>query len=120
MTSQTSRPLVILESPFRSGGSSRKKGLYKAFLAACVKDSLDRGEAPFASHGFYPQWLDDSDPVQRDKGIACGLTWGLKADLIAVYVNLGITHGMDLGRAYYAAAGIPIELRVLTEAQWPR
>lgn len=36
---------------------------------------IAEGHSPFAPHLFYPQMLDESNPVDRAKGIACGLAW---------------------------------------------
>jgi len=36
---------------------------------------IAEGHAPFAPHLLYPQMLDESNPADRAKGIACGLAW---------------------------------------------
>ena len=84
---------VMIESPFASSGS-KTAGIYRKYLEACIFDSLERGEAPFASHGFYTQWLRDSDPTEREKGMACGKVWVETANIIAFYVDYGMSPGM--------------------------
>ena len=58
--------LVYLESPY--AGDIEKNIKYARL---CMKDSIDRGEYPFASHLLYTQEsiLDDDDPVQKLESI---------------------------------------------------
>jgi len=86
--------LVAIESPLR--GNVR---LNTAYAKLCVLDSIKRGEAPYASHLFYAQrgLLSDLVSAERDRGIEAGLAWGSRADLVAVYVDLGISEGMRRG-----------------------
>jgi hypothetical protein len=81
--------LVVIESPY-AGDVERNLG----YLAACLKDSINRGEAPFASHAIYPLCLDDSIREERVRGIVCGYHWMAQADLVAAYTDLGISEGM--------------------------
>jgi hypothetical protein len=86
--------LVILESPF--GGDIESNILY---ARQAVKDSLLRGEAPIATHLLYTQEgiLDDSIPTERQFGIDAGLAWGKVADKTVVYIDRGISPGMEYG-----------------------
>lgn len=61
-----------------------------------VRDSLSRGEAPYASH-LYTQMLDDNDRAERQLGMDAGLTICQHADQTAVYVDLGVSPGMEYG-----------------------
>ena len=87
-------PLVIIESPFAGDVETNIK-----FARACMRDSLNRGEAPFAMHLLYTQdgILDDDIPEERNWGIEAGLAWGKHASRTVVYTNLGITEGMETG-----------------------
>lgn len=101
---------VMIESPYKATpGRSIEDNL--VFLDSAMRDSLRRGEAPFAMHLVYPRYLDDLDPKQRDHGILCGLTWAECADLVAVYCDHGITPGMALAMEWADSAGIPVVLR---------
>lgn len=84
-----------------------------------MRDSLFRGEAPFASHLLYAQdgILDDSIFFEREKGIEAGLLWGAKAELTVVYADLGISNGMERGISHAQAEGRPIEVRML-KGEW--
>lgn len=102
--------LVLIESPY-AGDVERNV----AYAKRAVCDSLGRGEAPYASHLFFtqPGVLDDLDPGDRGLGIEAGLAWGARADLTAVYVDLGISDGMRLGIERAQAQGRRIEYRSL-------
>jgi hypothetical protein len=84
--------LVIIESPY--AGDTEKN---IAYAIKCMKDSLNRGEAPFASHLLYTQCLDDNNKEQRMLGIYAGLEWGIYASATIVYTDLGISEGMKIG-----------------------
>lgn len=113
-------PFVIVESPYRGRGDTteeREADLREnvEYARMCVMDSLRRGEYPFASHLFYTQegLLDDTVPEQRDQGIAAGLAWARKADLVAIYVDRGWTSGMMHAKNRHAAEGRLVEERRL-------
>ena len=103
-------PLVIIESPFAGDIETNRK-----FARACMRDSLGRGEAPFAAHLLYAQEgiLDDDIPEERKWGIEAGLTWGKHASKTVVYTNLGITAGMEIGIQRAKEEGRDIEYREL-------
>lgn len=41
---------------------------------------IQEGHCPIAPHLIFPQFLNEEDPVDREAGIALGLTYILKAD----------------------------------------
>ena len=92
--------LVVIESPF--AGNTDKNLRY---LRAAMADCLKRGEAPFASHALYtqPGVLDDHDPEQRRLGIEAGFKWGYFAEVIAFYVDLGMSPGMIAALEHWEA-----------------
>ena len=94
--SEIIRPKVQLESPF---GAPTREGIITnvAYALIAMRDSLERGEAPFASHLLYTQMLDDRDPHERSEGIEAGLVIGNDASFTAVYEDLGISRGMQYG-----------------------
>ena len=103
-------PLVLIESPY-AGDVARNE----RYARACLADSLARGEAPLASHLLYtqPGVLDDTDPAERRQSIQAGLAWGARADLTAVYDDLGVTEGMRQGIERAKGEGRPVEVRQL-------
>lgn len=112
--------LVILESPFKPtgrGGLNRTVELMEntAYVRAAMRDCLKCGEAPFASHALYTLdgVLDDNIPEERKLGMRAGFAWGERAEATVVYVDLGVTEGMELGIARAEKAGRPVERRTL-------
>lgn len=99
---------VIIESPYAGDIDENL-----AYLHECCRDCLRRGESPYASHGFFTQFLDDTKPDERELGIEAGLAWGNAADLIVVYVDKGISEGMKSAINGHIAYGRPIEYRSL-------
>lgn len=104
--------LVILESPY--AGNIDANILY---AKSAVRDSLLRGEAPLASHLLYTQEgiLNDDIPIERDHGINAGLSWGKVAEKTVVYIDKGISRGMEYGIQKAKNEGREIEFRSLKE-----
>lgn len=104
--------LVILESPYAGNIDENI-----AYARSAVRDSLLRGEAPFASHLLYTQEgiLNDDIPVEREHGINAGLSWGKAATKTVVYIDKGISSGMEYGIQKAKSEGREIEFRSLTE-----
>lgn len=103
-------PLVIIESPFAGDVDTNIR-----YARACMRDSLIRGEFPFAMHLLYTQdgILDDDILEERNLGIEAGLAWGKHANKTVVYTNLGITPGMEKGIQRAKEEGREIEYREL-------
>jgi len=101
---------VIVESPYAGDVEANVD-----YARACVRDSLLRGEAPIASHLLHtqPGILDDTLVAERRMGVAAGLAWADVAELVAVYVDRGISPGMSEAIAYARAIGVPVEHRRL-------
>jgi hypothetical protein len=101
---------VVIESPY-AGNVARNI----AYAKRCVMDSISRGEAPIASHLLYPQpgVLLDDDPAQRAIGVSAGHAWIPVAHIVAVYIDLGISHGMNDGIREANRHGVRVEYRML-------
>ena len=107
--------LAYIESPFKGDNwESTRRNVFYAKL--CVRDSLLRGEAPYASHLFFTQAgiLNDAIQEERDLGIAAGQAMGDKFDLRAVYEDFGISGGMRYGIERALKLHQPIEYRQLS------
>ena len=103
---------VIIESPFAGPTPEiRKRNLAYAF--ACLRHSLDLGEAPFASHLLYPQVLEDAVVEQRAQGMKAGWTWLHVAEAVIAYTDLGLSDGMKGGLQVAHQNRIPVEYRSL-------
>lgn len=104
---------VVLESPWAGWGSTAL-----AYAEDCLRDSLLRGEAPYASHWLYAAGpLDDDQPAERVLGLAAGEAWRPLAEAVAVYTDLGVSPGMRQGIAASEKLGQPVEYRRLG-GQW--
>ncbi len=98
--------LVVVESPLLGGHPG---AIFYARLA--LLDSVRRGEVPLASHLLYPQVLDDGNSEDRYIGICAGhLPYEIGARA-AVYVDLGISRGVQIGIDRALGLGRLVEYR---------
>jgi len=102
--------LVIVESPYAGDIEANT-----AYARLCVRDSLERGEAPIASHLLYPQptILREDVPAERQWGIDAGLAWRKVAELSAFYTDRGWSRGMLAARDVLVKEGRAFEERQL-------
>jgi hypothetical protein len=84
--------MVIIESPFAGDRITNLN-----YLGLAIRDCIQKGETPYASHAIIPLGLDDNDPKQRDAGIQAGFVWRQVGELTIVYADFGISRGMDYG-----------------------
>jgi len=105
--------LVIIESPY---ACDIKANI--AYARRAVRDSLERGEFPIASHLLYtqPGILNDDIPSEREWGIRAGLAWRRVADRAVFYLDRGWSNGMRAARDVYLAEQRPVEMRYLGAA----
>lgn len=87
---------VILESPF-AGATPELAARNARYLDAAMRDCLNRGESPYASHRMLTSALDDTKPDERELGIAAGFAWRKAAAATVAYVDLGVSRGMQHG-----------------------
>ena len=104
--------LIIIESPYAGSVTENV-----AYARAAMRDSLQRGEYPIASHLLYtqPGILDDLVPTERALGIAAGLAWRSVAHMAAFYTDRGYSCGMLAAKEIYDREGFPYELRSIEE-----
>lgn len=101
---------VNIESPYAGDIVLNTK-----YLRACMRDCINRGEAPFASHGLYtqPGVLMDSIPEERKLGMEAGFAINKLMSATVVYTDLGITPGMQAGINRALSEGRPVHYRTL-------
>lgn len=106
---------VVIESPF-AGDRQRNE----RYARLCLVDSLQRGEAPIASHLLYtqPGVLDDDEERERLLGIEAGLRWVDVADLQVFYVDLGESKGMRMALEYGRRSFVRQEFRNIDGELW--
>lgn len=105
-----SKRLVILESPYAGEVEENV-----AYAKACIHDCLVRGEAPLASHLLYtqPGILNDDVWEERTLGIEAGLAWYRVAEAAVVYLDRGMSRGMEFGIQRAEQHGVMVEYRHL-------
>jgi len=101
---------IVIESPFADDEVTNIM-----YLELCIWHSISQGETPFASHGFYTNFLDDLDPWQRKIGIRMGLEIASHAYKTALYTDLGVSRGMLIGELDAQEMGRPVERRAMFE-----
>jgi len=99
------RPIVMVESPY---SGDVENNLH--YLRRAMRDCIFRGEIPFATHAFGPQFLDDTIPGERELGIVLG-QYLIEPDFIAFYLDRGWSHGMREAECYYKELSFPTEYR---------
>ena len=113
---------VVIESPY-SAATPWGVQRHIKYLRACLRDSLLKEEAPFASHGLYTLEgvLDESNEHNRRLGMGAGFAWLSPAAVAAdvVYCDLGLSDGMLEGIRHARQNGVVIEFRELGPA-WVR
>jgi len=105
---------VFVESPL-AATSKEESTENIEYAKRCLRDCLRRGEYPFASHLLYPQVLDDTIPAERFQGMEAGEAWRLHADRVVIYIDRGISAGMEKGVFQTIRLRIPREVRTLNE-----
>lgn len=106
--------LVIIESPY-AGDIPRNL----CYAKRAVHDCLLRGESPIVSHLLFtqPGVLCDDKPEERKLGIDAGHAWYKAAEKCVVYINFGISPGMDEGMNIADQFQVPIEYRTLPQEE---
>ena len=107
---------VAIESPYRAD-TPEELERNKRYLDACIKDCLERGESPYASHKMLTDVLDDDDAVQRKLGIKAGFEWAHDAQCRVFYLDLGCSEGMLEAKHHAQDIGQEIETRFL-RGEW--
>lgn len=107
---------VVLESPYGADSNEKVRANIE-YARACVRDCLERGESPIASHLLFtqPNVLRDNLPAERILGMEAGWAWMEVADAVVVYEDYGVSRGMQQGVKRAESLGIPVERRVLSE-----
>lgn len=107
------RKTVVLVSPFMAEDLA-KGSMYSRYATRCVQDSLNKNEAPLASHLLYYQVLNTNNQIERDVGLLCQLSWIKDCDLVAVYIDMGMTAAMKVVTEVAMLRNKRIEYRTLS------
>lgn len=98
MKRETKSKRVFICSPLRPRGDTaeeREKDLLRNrhMASLACEYAADQGYMPLAPHLFFPAFLSDDDPQEREKGIHLGLEWLDDCDELWIIGNR-ITEGM--------------------------
>jgi hypothetical protein len=101
--------LIIVESPYR--GTNRFERLENAaFCRRCCYHVYKEGHIPFASHLFFPEFLNEDDPVERKAGIEGGYFFWQMAGEVWFFVERGWSPGMRAAHDNALFTGKPIQV----------
>jgi hypothetical protein len=96
---------VIVESPY-AGATDVELNRNIRYLERCLRDCIDRGETPYASHKMLTVCLNDKVPEERALGIAAGLVWRRLAERRVFYIDHGMSRGMKGAEELYEREGL--------------
>jgi len=97
---------VVIESPW--AGNVNANRLY---ALRCLRDSLQQGESPFMSHLLYPLVSENFSREERDRGMKAGREWIEVADRLIMYIDYGVSPGMNMARERAEELRIEIVVR---------
>jgi len=103
-------PIVIVESPYAGDVEANL-----AYARQACANCLGRGEVPYASHLFFPQFLDDLAPAEREMGMTAGYAFWGHAKLITFYTDRGWSGGMKRAFERVTKLGAAWETRSIVE-----
>ena len=103
---------VFICSPFRPVGGSREekqKDMEKNISLAkeACRYAVGKGCIPYAPHLYFPGFLSEADPDERELGILLGLTWLARCDEVWI-AGVRISKGMRQEIAQAMEWGIPV------------
>lgn len=106
---------VMVISPFRAS-ATRTRGQHLAHAKKLCELAARAGVAPFASHVFYPLFLDEDSEKDREIGLACERAWIERCDELWVWDDWGISTGMKaaIGQAEFCQN---IEIRYFSRGE---
>ena len=105
---------VYVCSPYRATATDektaeaqRRQNIHRAKLAS--KLVIKMGYMPMTPHLYFPQFLDDDNPDERNKGINYGLLWLEQCDEVWAFGEV-ISEGMAAEITRAKALGIPVKM----------
>jgi peroxiredoxin len=102
---------VMVISPFRASATrSRFQHLEHAKKLCAL--AARSGAAPFASHVFYPQFLNEDDDEDRQLGLDCEKVWIAGCNELWVWDAWGISDGMKSAILFAKSRGVPVRFRL--------
>lgn len=91
---KSARMTALLVTPFMAEDPSNASKMNR-YAVRATKDSLNKNEAPLASHLFFSEVLNVKNPIERDIGLQSQLMWMRGAKVVVVYMDFGVTPAMQ-------------------------
>lgn len=88
------RKSVIVVTPFVAEDPA-KAAMMQRYSLRCFRDALGKTEAPLVTNAMFGD-LNFRNPIERDLGLQTQLAWMKAADLVAFYVDFGMTPAMEV------------------------
>lgn len=108
------RRTALVLTPFMSEDPAKKDMFYR-YAKRAVKDCLNRGEAPLASHIFFYEFFNNNlIQTERDMGFISQVSWIKDCDMVVVYMDFGITQAMKAALDVAKLKNRRIEYRLIT------
>ena len=85
---------------------------YARYRAFAVQHAAEKGEAAIAFN------IDECSEATILATITAPYAWASVADVLAVYVDLGMTHQMAAITKFARSIGVPVEYRTLQPDRW--
>ena len=98
---------VYICSPYRAKDSA-ELDRHIEYAQELTRQALDAGLAPITPHLYMTQCLNETNPEERDAGMAAGLALLKICDFVIAGVRYGISEGMRAEIAAADAAGIEV------------
>ena len=80
-----------------------------ALAESICRYAVSKGYVPYAPHLYFPQFLSENDPEERETGILMGLSWLARCDEVWVG-GFRISEGMSREIAMAKEWGIPLKV----------
>lgn len=112
---KASRKRVIVVTPFLIEKVEQKHKLER-YAKAATQDSFKNNEAPISSQSMYLNLSGTTGTnLERDASFVTQLNWMLKADIVAFYIDYGITPAMESMLNFCLRKNINNEIRMIGE-----
>lgn len=89
---QEKKPVVLIGAYIAEDPAMITK--YERYLKKCMRNSVDRGEAPYCGSLINYKILNYKNPIERDMGIMMDVSFLEKIKIMRVYIDMGITPAM--------------------------
>ena len=117
MNTNTKLKKIFVCSPFRGLGSTEEaeKKDYRSNIALAkwvCRYITGKGYIPYCPHLYFPRFLMDSDPDEREIGMFMGQTWLAQCDELWV-IGRRVSEGMAREITWAKKSGIPVKRYLL-------